>query len=212
MTDRIWRAQENVAVSSLDPKDPLVLDTRGVARRPGTMAEVVRTVPAPAGLGLDVVGVPEGAPVELQLRLESVVEGVLVSGTARAQASGECVRCLDPITIELDLDVQELFAYPDAAAADAEEIAQVEDELVDFRPVLRDAVVLALPLQPVCRDDCLGLCATCGARLNDDPTHQHDQVDPRWAALGDLASSAPTSGAPASEQTRDDASQGASED
>ena len=193
-------------MSSLDPKDPLVLDTRAVARRPGTMAELVRTVPAPSGLGLDVVGVPEDAPIELELRIESVVEGVLVSGTARAQATGECVRCLDPIAIELDLDVQELFAYPDAAAAEAEEIAQVEDELVDFRPVLRDAVVLALPLQPVCRDDCLGLCATCGARLNDDPAHQHEQVDPRWAALGEL-----TGGNPTSEPTRGDASQGASE-
>jgi uncharacterized protein len=171
------------------------------------MVDVVRDVPAPPGLGLDVVGVPEGAPVELELRLESVVEGVLVSGQARAQATGECVRCLDPITIELDLDVQELFAYPDAAAADAEEIAQVEDELVDFRPVLRDAVVLALPLQPVCRDDCLGLCATCGARLNDDPGHQHEQVDPRWAALGDLVGSDPIS-----DLTHGDASQGASED
>ena len=88
-------------MSSLDPKDPLVLDTRAVARRPGTMAELVRTVPAPSGLGLDVVGVPESAPVELDVRLESVVEGVLVSGSARAQATGECVRCLDPIAIEL---------------------------------------------------------------------------------------------------------------
>ncbi|HEX5018925.1 MAG TPA: YceD family protein [Actinomycetes bacterium] len=193
-------------VSSLDPKDPLVLDTRAVARRPGTMAELVRTVPAPSGLGLDVVGVPENAPVELDVRLESVVEGVLVSGSARAQAIGECVRCLDPIAIELDLDVQELFAYPDAAAADAEEIAQVEDELVDFRPVLRDAVVLALPLQPVCRDDCLGLCPTCGARLNDDPEHHHDQVDPRWAALGEL-----TGLRSDSDRTGQDASQGVSE-
>jgi uncharacterized protein len=163
------------------------------------MAQVVRTAPAPADLGLDVVGVPEGAPVELDLRLESVVEGVLVSGSARAQAIGECVRCLDPVSIELDLDVQELFAYADAPAADSEEIAQVEDELVDFRPVLRDAVVLALPLQPVCRDDCLGLCATCGARLNDDPDHHHDQVDPRWAALGDLV------GSDAGEEPTDDA-------
>jgi uncharacterized protein len=171
------------------------------------MVEVVRAVPAPPELGLDVVGVPEGAPVELQLRLESVVEGVLVSGTARAQATGECVRCLDPITIELDLDVQELFAYPDAAAAAAEEIAQVKDELVDFRPVLRDAVVLALPLQPVCRDDCLGLCAVCGARLNDDPAHRHEQVDPRWAALGDLIGTEPIGNS-----TPGDASQGASED
>jgi uncharacterized protein len=146
-----------------------------------------------------VVGVPERAPVEPDLQLESVVEGVLVSGSARAQAVGECVRCLDSVSIELDLDVQELFAYADAPAADAEEIAQVEDELVDFRPVLRDAVVLALPLQPVCRDDCLGLCATCGARLNDDPEHQHDQVDPRWAALGDLV------GSDSSEEPTDDA-------
>lgn len=173
-------------MSRLDPRDPLVLDTQPVARRPGTMVEVERTAPAPSGLGTDVVGVPSGAPVELHLRLESVVEGVLVSGVCRTQASGECVRCLDPVTIDLELDLQELFAYPDAGAADAEEIAQVEDELVDFQPVLRDAVVLALPLQPVCRDDCLGLCATCGARLNDEPEHQHDQVDPRWAALGAL--------------------------
>lgn len=198
-------------MSALDPKDPLVLDTRAVARRPGTMAEVVRTVPAPAGLGLDVVGVSEGAPVELDLRLESVVEGMLVSGTARAQASGECVRCLDPITIELDLDLQELFAYPDAAAAEAEEIAQVEDELVDFRPVLRDAVVLALPLQPVCRDDCLGLCATCGARLNDDPDHHHDQVDPRWAALVGLVGTDPAS-QPEVIEPEDGASSDASDD
>ncbi len=168
------------------------------------MVEVVRTVPAPSGLGLDVVGVPEGDLVELELRLESVVEGLLVSGTARARASGECVRCLDPVQIELELDVQELFAYPDAASADADEIAQVEDELVDFRPVLRDAVVLALPLQPVCREGCLGLCATCGARLNDDPEHQHDQVDPRWAALGDFDLAV-------EDLTESDASQGASE-
>jgi uncharacterized protein len=109
-----------------------------------------------------------------------------VSGTCRAEARGECVRCLEPIAIGLELAVQELFAYPDSASAEAEEIVQLEDELVDFRPVLRDAVVLALPLQPVCRDDCPGLCATCGIRLADAPGHQHDQVDPRWAALEGL--------------------------
>ena len=52
--------------------------------------------------------------------------------------------------------------------------------------MLHDAVVLALPLQPLCRDDCPGLCATCGARLADDPEHHHDKVDPRWAGLQDL--------------------------
>lgn len=179
-------------MSRLDPRDPLVLPAHEVARRPGHQIRLERTVPAPSGLGLDVVGVPAGAPVDLELRLESVVEGVLVSGRCRAQAEGACVRCLEPVSIGLELTVQELFAYPDAASAEAEEIAQLEDELVDFRPVLRDAVVLALPLQPVCRDDCPGLCSVCGARLAGDPTHQHDQVDPRWAALGGLRPQTPS--------------------
>lgn len=173
-------------MSRLDPRDPLVLSAHEVAKRPGHLVRVVHTVPAPPGLGLDVVSVPEGAPIDLELRLESVVEGVLVSGTCRARAEGECVRCLEPVSVDLELEVQELFAYPDAASAEAEEIAQLEDELVDFRPVLRDAVVLALPLQPVCRDDCPGLCPVCGVRLADAPGHRHDQVDPRWAALGGL--------------------------
>lgn len=173
-------------MSRLDPRDPLVLDTRTLARRPGQMQSVDTVTVAPAGLGIDVVGVPPGADVELALRLESVVEGVLVSGRFRTQASGECVRCLDPVTFDLDLAVQELFAYPDAAAAAADEIELLEDDLIDLTPVLHDAVVLALPLQPLCRDDCPGLCATCGARLADDPEHHHDKVDPRWAGLQDL--------------------------
>ncbi len=170
-------------MSRLDPRDPLVLDTRTLARKPGQMQSVDRVVKAPAGLGSDVVGVPATANLELALRLESVVEGVLVSGAIRTQVSAECVRCLDPIAFDVDLPVQELFAYPDAAAAAAEEIEQLEDDLIDLTPVVRDAIVLALPLQPLCRDDCPGLCATCGARLADDPNHQHDEIDPRWASL-----------------------------
>jgi uncharacterized protein len=173
-------------VSRLDPRDPLVLDTRTLARRPGQMRGVDRVAPAPVGLGLDVVSVPEGSDVQLDLRLESVVEGVLVSGSCRAQAVGECVRCLDRVTFDLDLPVQELYAYPDAAAAAAEEIERLEDDLIDLAPVLHDAVVLALPPQPLCRDACPGLCATCGARLSDDPEHDHETVDPRWAGLQDL--------------------------
>ena len=63
----------------------------------------------------------------------------------------------------------------------------LQDDLVDLEPLLRDAVVLALPFQPLCRDDCPGLCTECGARLADDPDHQHeDAIDPRWAALQGL--------------------------
>lgn len=173
-------------MSRLDPRDPLVLDTRTLARRPGQQQTLDRVVAAPAGLGSDVVGVPKGVDIQLDLRLESVVEGVLVSGSVRTQASAECVRCLDPVTFDVDLPVQELFAYPDAAAAAAEEIEQLEDDLIDLTPAVRDAIVLALPLQPLCRDDCPGLCSVCGARLADDPEHQHDEVDPRWAGLNDL--------------------------
>ena len=84
-------------MTSLDPRAPLVLDTRELGRRPGSQLEMVRTVPAPAELGIEVLHVPEGSPVELDLRLEAVMEGVLVSGSATAELDGECARCLDTI-------------------------------------------------------------------------------------------------------------------
>ncbi|AJP04006.1 hypothetical protein TU94_23570 [Streptomyces cyaneogriseus subsp. noncyanogenus] len=186
----------------LDHRNPLVIDTHELGRRPGALQRLTRTVDAPRDLGIQgVVGVPEGAPVELDLRLESVMEGVLVTGTARATAEGECVRCLEPVELELEADFQEMFSYPDADdrgrpvaepgddAEDDEDRLFVEDGLIDLEAVLRDAVVLALPMQPVCREDCPGLCAECGARLADDPDHHHDAVDIRWAALQGLADS-----------------------
>lgn len=158
------------------------------------MRELRREVGAPEELGTDVVQVPAGSPVDLDLRLESVVEGVLVSGSVRATATGACVRCLDEVSIPVEVDVQELFAYPDRAAhhreveadPDDDDVRSLVDDLVDLEPVLRDAVVPALPFQPVCRDDCPGLCSECGARLADDPDHHHDVLDPRWAALSGL--------------------------
>ena len=170
---------------SLDPRQPLVIDTHELGRRPGSMRKVSRSVPAPADLGIDVLGVPEGSQLDLDLRLESVMEGVLVSGTASGQVSGECVRCLEPIVSELAVDLQELYAYPGGEPVDDEtELHELEGDLLDLEPLLRDAVVLTLPFQPLCRDDCPGLCTECGARLADDPGHQHDgPIDPRWAKL-----------------------------
>ncbi|MDQ0833631.1 uncharacterized protein QF032_005475 [Streptomyces achromogenes] len=186
----------------LDHRKPLVFDTHELGRRPGAQQRLTREIDAPRDLGIQgVVGVPEGAPVELTLRLESVMEGVLVTGTARARAEGECVRCLEPLGFDLAAEFQEMFSYPDAddrgrvkadPADDAEEDEDrlfLEDGLFDLEPVLRDAVVLALPMQPVCQDDCPGLCSECGARLADDPGHHHDAVDIRWAALQGLAGS-----------------------
>ncbi|MBZ6477249.1 YceD family protein [Streptomyces griseocarneus] len=178
-----------------------MFDTRELGRRPGALKRISRSVPAPTDLGIEVIGVPENAAVELDLRLESVMEGVLVTGTARAPLTGECVRCLEPLEHELEADFQEMYSYPDAdargriAAADddaeddEEDMLFLEDDMFDLEPVLRDAVVLSLPLQPVCQEDCPGLCSECGARLADDPDHHHDAVDIRWAALQGLAGS-----------------------
>jgi uncharacterized protein len=149
------------------------------------MRRVDRTVPAPADLGTGFIGVPEGSDLELELRLEAVMEGVLVSGTVRGRATGECVRCLGDVDDEIVLDLQELYAYPGRPpqGEDDDELRELQDDLIDLEPALRDAVVLALPFQPVCRADCPGLCSECGARLADDPTHRHESLDPRWAAL-----------------------------
>ncbi|NEE03636.1 YceD family protein [Phytoactinopolyspora halotolerans] len=177
-----------MALSALDPRAPFVLDIRELGRRPGAMRRVSRVVPAPSGLGIEgVVGVPEGADVELEIRLEAVMEGVLVSGTAHASFSGECVRCLDPIEDEVLVELQELYSYSDSDDGEADEDGlRVIDDMIDLEQPVRDAVVLALPLAPVCREDCPGLCSVCGARLEDDPSHQHEMTDPRWAALAEL--------------------------
>jgi len=166
-----------------------VLDTRELGRRPGSQRQVSRQVPAPADLGIEVLHVPEGAPVDLDLRLESVMEGVLVTGEARATLEGECARCLEPISDEIEVTFQELYVYEQHQTPHDEddEVSRLEDDLVDLEPQLRDAVVLALPFQPLCRDDCPGLCTECGARLADDPDHSHEEpIDPRWAGLAAL--------------------------
>ncbi|HEY2876968.1 DUF177 domain-containing protein [Nocardioides sp.] len=166
-----------------------MLDTRELGRRPGSQREVSRTVPAPADLGIEVLGVTEGSPVDLDLRLEAVMEGVLVTATASVAVVGECARCLEPISDDVEVRFQELFVYDDQSVDPDEEleVSTLQDDLVDLEPLLRDAVVLALPFQPLCQDDCPGLCVECGARLADDPDHGHDApVDPRWTALSAL--------------------------
>lgn len=183
--------RELITLSTLDPRAPFVLDTHELGRRPGSTRRVRLTLAAPADLGLGgVVAVPEGADIELNLRLEAVMEGVLASGTVLAPYSGECVRCLEPVDDEVTAEIQELYVYPERAddpdiETDDDEL-RVEDELIDLEQPIRDAVVLALPQSPVCRDDCPGLCPECGVRLADDPTHEHDTTDPRWAALAGL--------------------------
>lgn len=154
------------------------------------MRPVQLSAPAPEGLGIaDLIGVPLGAALALDLRLESVMDGVLVSGVVTAPVSGECGRCLADVSDELAIRIQELYVYPEASTDhdDDDEVAQLEGDLLDLTPTLRDAVVLALPLNPLCQPDCKGLCATCGERLDELPDpHTHDTTDARWGALAGL--------------------------
>lgn len=163
----------------------MVLDTRELGRRAGSMRELHRQVSAPTDWALELVRVPLGAAVELDLRLESVMDGVLVSGTVTAPVAAECGRCLEPIQTAMTAPIQELFSYqpdPEDAAAPV-----LDGDLIDLTDLLRDSVVLALPLNPVCAEDCPGLCAGCGARLADvGPDHGHPEIDSRWAALAGL--------------------------
>jgi len=164
-------------------------DMRALGKRPGEFRDEQRTAAAPDGLGSGLVLVPAGGDVTLELRFEAVSEGVLVTGSAVAPLTGECARCLDPLTSTIEVGFQELYRYlpdPGEGADDAEERFLDGDHL-DLEPAFRDAVVLALPLSPLCRDDCPGLCVECGARLADaGPGHGHDKVDPRWALLAKL--------------------------
>src|SRR5262245_50603199 len=144
------------------PRGPFVLDIRELGRRPGAMRPVRVQVLAPGELGTPMLRVPPGSPVDLDARMESVHEGVLVSGTATADLVGECSRCLEEVRDRVTVDLQELFYYPDRAAEideDDEDVLSVVDDHVDLAPVVRDALVLELPLSPLCQPDCAGLCA-----------------------------------------------------
>ena len=176
--------------SSLDPRAPLVLDTRDLPRRPGALRTHRRVVPAPADLGVELISVPEGADLDLDLRLESVSEGVLVTGTVTGPVKGECGRCLREIDDSVVVNIQELYAYQNSTTdttTDEDEVGRMQGDLIDLEPALRDAVVLALPTNPLCREDCPGLCPDCGVHWDDLPAdHSHQQIDPRWAGLSQL--------------------------
>jgi len=177
----------NTARARPDPSAPWVIDTLDLGRRAGALRLYLRNVQLSAGLGIDVIGVPAGDHIILDVRLESVVEGVLVSGTASATVTGQCARCLDLLNDRLEVALTELFAYPDTATdgtTDPDEVSRVVDGLVDLEPVVRDAVLLALPQAPLCREDCLGLCPECGGKRAELGTdHRHETMDPRLAAL-----------------------------
>ncbi len=176
-----------------DPCSPFVFSTLELERRAGSMRRVQRDIPAPSGFGTDMIVVPVDSTLRLEARLESVVEGVVFTGVVQARVQGECGRCLREINDDLAVDVCELYAFPDSAtdqSTDADEVSRLRDERIDAEPVIRDAVLLALPVTPLCQQDCPGLCADCGEHLDQLPAdHHHPGSDIRWAALQELLES-----------------------
>ena len=171
-------------------RSAFVFDMRALGKNPGEFRDEKLTASAPDGVGSGLVLVPAGADVALDLRFEAVSEGVLVTGSAVAPLAGECARCLDPLTTSIEVSFQELYRYlpdPGEDKDDGEE-RFLDGDFLDLESAFRDAVVLALPLSPLCKDDCRGLCVECGAKLADvGPDHGHgDKVDPRWELLAKL--------------------------
>lgn len=128
-----------------------------------------------------------GAPLEGSLKAESVVEGILVTGRVRGRVQLTCARCLKDLETDVDADLCELFLAPGHEAPAEEETYKVEGLEIDLEPMLHDALTLELPLNPVCDEDCKGLCSHCGQDLNTGACGcVEENVDPRWAALSAL--------------------------
>jgi len=177
------------------PRGALVFDMRTLGRQAGSAKAQQLTVPAPDDMRLELARVPVGADMQLDVRFEAVTEGVLVTGSVIAPLAGECARCLAPLASSVTARFTELYLYTrdrhdkhdrfDENTEQDDEELHLDGDLLDLEPVLRDAVVLALPMSPLCREDCPGLCVECGVPLADaGPGHGHeDAPDPRWAGL-----------------------------
>lgn len=178
----------------LNHASPWVINTRaeGLTHRdgPGLASPLNIQAAPPADTVAGVLEVVPSSTVAVQGRLESVAEGVLVSGAVTAEANGACSRCLRDITVPLEASLRELYAYPDSLTAqtsDPDDIPRIVDDEIDIAPLIHDELVLAMPTIPLCREDCLGLCPECGELLESvGADHRHEILDPRWAALSGL--------------------------
>lgn len=179
-----------------------LLNTHELPRRAGEMKEYQLDIDAPFRVGVPLIAVPEGDLIELDIRCESVTEGILVTADIYAVAIGECIRCLDPVELVVDRKVQELYRYEptddrgkksrkkdeEIDDLDEDEVLFVEGEQINLEVPVLDAIILSLPVNPLCDEECLGLCPECGEKWESLPEdHGHEVVDPRWAGLSGLA-------------------------
>jgi uncharacterized protein len=160
----------------------LTVDVRDLVGAPGTARTIQVAEPIP-GLSLELARVPEDQIIDVRLVLDSVVEGILASGPVNGVMALTCARCLKPFESAIHVDVQEMFAS-DASPEDDE--YPLVDGMIDLGPMIRDAVILAMPFAPLCTADCLGLCPRCGADRNEGECTCPPAFDVRWAPLMDL--------------------------
>lgn len=164
------------------------VSVRDLMHKPGHMRELKLDIRTPDQMGEGIALIPKGSELDLDVRLESVHEGILATGEVFVDADAECSRCLEPLTVPIEVDFQELFTY----SLSNEDDHVVEDEQLNLEQVIRDAVVLNLPLHPLCSSDCQGLCVDCGAKMAENPHHVHDApIDSRWKALEELTKQDP---------------------
>jgi len=169
-------------------KNPLVVGVKDLVHQAGEMRELTLELVAPEKYGEAMATVPAGTPMTIELRLEGLHEGILATADVAVDASAECVRCLDPFSFELRVDFQELFAY---SSSDSDSYTVVDDSL-NLEDIIRDAVVLELPFQPVCKEDCYGLDPATGEKRTEPPGENvADEIDPRWQELSKLLESDP---------------------
>jgi uncharacterized protein len=126
---------------------------------------------------------PELMPVRLDIS-RTTANGWAMRMRFDATLDGPCMRCLENATPTFSVDSYEVHQ---PGAGDAELLSPYMGEELDVAAWARDALALALPAQITCRADCAGLCAQCGANLNEEPEHAHEAgPDPRWAKLSEL--------------------------
>ncbi len=180
--------------------NPFILNTHDLPRRAGEMKEYELDIEAPVRIGVPLIGIPEGDIIETDVRLESVTEGVLLSAEIYAVALGECIRCLDPVEQVIDRKIQELYRYEptnekgrkkrredEDVDLDAEDELQMEGDQMNLEMPIIDAIILALSVNPLCDEECMGLCPDCGEKWESLPDdHRHEVVDARWSGLASL--------------------------
>ena len=170
---------------------PFTLPVASLMHKPGTSETIRFSAPSPTHYGEAVCVVAKGESLDVELLAESVHEGILVTGQVATRASAECVRCLDPVTVPITAPIQELFAYLPDEAYDY----WVVQESIDLDQVVRDQVVVELPFQPVCQDDCPGLDPETGIKREAGSTQQNAApIDSRWAKLHDVFPDTPPEG------------------